>query len=212
MASKLDIWNLALSHIGDGDDVDDVAEATLEAEECRKYYPNALKMVLERHNWDFAIKTVALALHSEAAPSQWTYRYGVPSDYIKALKVFPNLGNTATTWLDSNYYTFDIDGQSYRFDIEVADAGAITIVTNEAEAHLRYVYRNENAAMYSPGFVLALSFLLASFLAGGPILKSSKKAMEMMNAYELTFGQGRVNNSNASYNPVRHVPAHLRRR
>ena len=212
MASKLDIWNLALSHIGDGDDVDDQDELSVEAEQCRKFYPIARDMLFERHNWDFAMKTVQLATLAETASRQWTYRYALPSDYIKAITLAPDLNLLTATWLTDQQYRHQIETWAKLFELEASDTGALSVLTNEHEAYLKYIYRNENVASYSAGFVMALSYLLASFLAGGPIVKSAKMAAQMLQGYELTLGQATVNISNASSNQPTHVPTHLRRR
>lgn len=212
-SSKLQIWNLALSHIGSGDDVDDESEQSLEAEECRKFYPIALDMVLERHAWDFAIKTILMSELTEAAPNQWTYRYSVPADYIKALKVLPDLSNLGTTWLNEEQYLRYVESHAKQYEIEASSVdGKPTIVTNEYQAYLRYVYRNEIPGVYTPGFVMALSRLLAAFLAGGPIVKSAKQATAQFNAYEFTLANATANAANATSNRPQHLPTHLRRR
>jgi hypothetical protein len=212
MASKTDIWNLALSHIGDGDDVDQEDELSVEGEQCRKFYPIARDMVLERHNWDFAEKTTQLATLSETASRQWTYRYSVPSDYIKAVTVAPDLNVLTATWLTEEQYRRQVEVWAKQFEIEADATGAYSILTNEYQAYLKYVYRNENTASYSAGFIMSLSYLLASFLAGGPIVQSAKMAASMLQAYEYHLGQARVNISNASSNQPPHMPAHLRGR
>ena len=212
MSSKLDIWNLALSHIGDGSDVDDVDEESLEAEQCRKYYPIALGMLLERHAWNFAVKTVRLAEHTEVAPQDWTFRYAFPSDYVQALQVLPNFCNVNTTWLDEMAFLQYVADNAKHYDIESASDGTPTIVTNEYQACLRYIWRNEITGHYSAGFVMALSLLLSSFLAGGPILKSAKVSAQKLEMFELALGHATKNVSNASHNPARHLPMHLRKR
>lgn len=211
-SSKTDIWNLALSHIGDGDDVDDVDEQSVEAEQCRKFYPIARDMVLERHNWDFAMKTAQLSTLSQAASRQWTYRYAVPADYIKAVTVAPDLNLLTATWLTEEQYRRQIETWAKTFELESDENGDISILTNEYQAYLKYIYRNENTGAYSAGFVMALSYLLASFLAGGPLVRSTKMATNMVQGYEIVLGQAMVNISNASSNQPTHMPAHLRGR
>lgn len=211
-SSKTDIWNLALSHIGDGDDVDQEDEQSVEGEQCRKFYPIARDMLLERHNWDFAIKTAQLAALEQDASRQWEYRYALPADYVKAITLAPDLNMLTATWLTENQYRRQIELWAKRFEIESDSNGAASVLTNECEAYLKYVYRNENTASYSAGFVMALSYLLASFLAGGPIVKSAKMSLNMLKAYELVLGQATVNISNASSNQPPHMPAHLRGR
>lgn len=203
---------MALSHIGDGDDIDQEDEQSVEAEQCRKFYPIARDMLLERHNWDFAIRTVELSELAEDASGPWTYRYSVPSDYIKAITIAPDLDLLTATWLTEEQYLRQITNHAKQFEIEADENGAVSILTNEYQAFLKYVYRNESVATYSAGFVMALSYLLASLLAGGPIVKSAKLSAQMLQAYELAFGQATVNISNASSNQPKHLPAHLRGR
>ncbi len=212
MASKLSIWNLALSHIGDGDDIDDVDEGSVEAEQCRKFYPVARDMILERHAWDFAIDTTLLAQLAEDAVGIWAYRYALPPDYIRALHVSPDLNLLSATWLTDGQYLRQLNDFQKLFEIEAADDNKPSILTNESPAYLRYIYRNENVGVYTPGFVMALSYLLASMLAGGPIVKSAKMAANQLKAYELTLSQAMVSASNSTSNRPQHMPAHLRGR
>lgn len=212
MASKLDIWNLALSHIGDGDDVDDVDEQSVEAEQCRKFYPMARDMTLERHNWDFAIDTVQLSVLAETASGIWAYRYALPSDYIKAVKVAPDLSSLSTTLISEEQYAKQVSVQAKKFEIESDADGNQSILTNEYQAYLKYVFRNENTASYSAGFVMSVSYLLSSFLAGGPLVKSAKMAASQLQAYELVLSSAMTNISNASSNQPVHYPSHMRGR
>lgn len=211
MASKLDIWNLALSHIGSGDTIDDEAEQTLEAEQCRKFYPLALDLLLERHGWDFAIDTVPLSLLSESAPGQWTYRYSVPDDYIRAIQVLGDISLVSAVWITNDEYLRQLQDNAKQYQIEVDSNEKRTIVTNEYQAQLRYVFRNTLTGSFSPGFVMTLSYLLASMIAG-PIVKSAKMVASQKAAYKSEFATATSDDANATNFKMAHLPTHMRGR
>jgi len=63
----------------------------------------------------------------------------------------------------------DFPGYPFKIESDVTELDTL-LLTNVDEAVLHYVYREEETGRYSPTFLIALSLLLGSYLAG-PILK-----------------------------------------
>ena len=161
MASEVDICNLALSHIGENAEIDSInpPDGSRHAALCFTYYPVARDVLLESHPWGFAKKRVTLALLGDP-PSQWTYRYLLPNDCLKPLAL-QTVG--ASDDKESDEYVIEVHG----------DNNEQSIFCNTESAELRYIFKSNDTGRYTPLFVNALSWLLASYLAG-PITKDLK--------------------------------------
>ena len=183
MASEVEICNLALAHLGDNATVATInpPDGSAQAEHCARFYPMARDALLEMHPWDFTMSRVSLALLSTNATG-WAYTYAAPSNVLNLIAVLdPQAPDdySATiqpdTWyappiLSVGYYT------PQPFQAEIDDTtGADIILTNQVNATLRYSKRVTDTTKFSPTFVRALSWLLASELAG-PVLKGEAGA------------------------------------
>ena len=151
MANAVDICNLSLSHIGSDAVVTSISppDGSVEAGYCARFYPLARKVMLAVTNWSFATKRATLA--PLANPSSiWLYAYAQPADCLKPIRIFKAGAEEEDT-----------------ADFEVEDN---IILTNEAEAVLKYTRDVTDTTKYNAPFVSALSWMLASYLAG-PVLK-----------------------------------------
>lgn len=156
MASVVDICNLALARLADVASLSaiDPPEGSAQADHCEAFYPIARDTLLSGHNWDFATKKARLACLTEDNENR-VYVYVLPSKCIKVIKI---------------YSESDSEQTALEFTMEASDAGLRTIVTSETDVWLKYVERVEESDRFSPLFVDALAWLLASYLAG-PIYK-----------------------------------------
>ena len=215
MASEVDIANLALAHLGDTATVASLSppEGSAQAEHCSRFYPIARDSLLEMHPWGFATKRIQLALLSSNWP-EWNYCYAQPTDALNLLGV---LQATADDDYSQAILTTDSYGVSYNYPVnpgagqyapqaysaECLDDGTNVILTDQADAVLRYTAAVTDASTFSPLFVTTLSWHLASMLAG-PILKGdagaaeAKRCLSMMQMYlgkamESDANQRRIN-------------------
>ena len=60
MTISITVCNLALGELRAAPIID-IAEDSLEARECARYYPQCLRIMLERHDWAFANRRASLA-------------------------------------------------------------------------------------------------------------------------------------------------------
>lgn len=188
--TDVDIGNLALAHLGDKASIAslDPPEGSVQAEHVARFLPIARDVLLEMHNWGFATRRVDLALVASTSGA-WQYQYRLPADCIKVLGVLPE------------GYVSD-DQQHVYFAVEGDDDGLL-LLTNNATPSLRYIARVTNPTRYPPMFAQALTWLLASYIAG-PLLKGDVGAAAATTAWQvfLTWfaratasdaGQGRKN-------------------
>jgi hypothetical protein len=167
MASKAQICNLALAHLGHTETT--IANLTTDtgntATQCRIHYDVARKFVLADHDWNFAEREVTLA--ETGTPSNlWAYRYAYPSDCLK----FRRVGRVSKT------------EKPIPFRTTLGVSGKV-IDTNLYQAKGFYTADITNTSLFSPGFVEAFGWYLASALA--PALTGDLKKQEMaLNVYQ----------------------------
>ena len=90
--NEVSICNAALSYLGQKGTITRIKppEGNPNAEACAEYYPQALRYLLEAHNWAFAIRRVRLPEYKkyDADLYQWAHGYQLPSDYLRTVKVY----------------------------------------------------------------------------------------------------------------------------
>lgn len=172
MTTEVSICNLALARLGDGATVVSISppEGSAQAEHCARFYPLARDACLEDHAWKFATVTApATLMASQVLP--WAYVYAEPSDSLRLLCVIPP---------DTEEH------QPYAAGID--EDGQRLIYTNQAQARLQYVKRVVNPSHFPALFVDALSWLLASFLAG-PMMRDNTGRQAAASAYQAYLGR-----------------------
>lgn len=177
MASEKDICIYALQHIGQFADMVSLDEDSQHAAVAKTAYPFVRDALLERHTWNFATakKRVARIENEEDEAA-----FPIPADCLRVAKV-------------------DVaDRRSYDdIDWEVRLVGDVRCVVltggwcarDKKEIVLSYVRHITNTAMFSAGFVEALSWNLAAEIAG-PIVKGdtginvAQKLVQYAQAFE----------------------------
>ena len=185
MATEVDICNLALAHLGDDATIASLSptEGSAQAEEAARFYPIARNTLLEMHTWNFASKRGNLALTTNSL-DQWDYAYVAPADMMSPVAIIsPTAQNDYATRMSagdtpggitSNYAPTIVAGQytPQQFSLE-----GDLIYTNQENAMLRYQAFITDPSLFSPLFVITLSWHLASMLAG-PVIKGDQGAAE----------------------------------
>lgn len=180
MASEVEICNLALSHLGDSATVAsiDPPEGSAQAEHCARFYPMARDSLLELHPWGFALRRVQLAQLENPWP-QWRFAYARPTDCLRAIAVLPPDSRDDyqehVSWPYPCAIPNAVGSQvatttPQHFTCEINDQGHQVIYSNQEDATLRYIALVTDTTRFSHSFTMALSWTLASMLAG-PIIK-----------------------------------------
>lgn len=167
MASAVNICNMAVSHVGSSATIISISppDGSVEAGYCATFYSQARTEMIELGNWRFTLKRAELAEVTNDSET-WAYAYALPSDCLHAKRILrPGYQLTVFTQDDSRYSPNDNDSADFTIEGDV-------LYTNEPEAVLVYARDITDTTKYTPSFSLALSYLLASYLAG-PIVKGS---------------------------------------
>jgi hypothetical protein len=210
MASEVEICNLALAHLGDDATIAsiDPPEGSAQAEHCARFYAIARDSLLQMHNWNFASRRVALA--SVTMPyTMWRYAYACPGDMMVAVSVLPpEVENDYTIrpypadrygwgWINTPFVGAGVYVPQ-EYSIETDTNGNKVIYTNQEGAILRYQALVTDPTKFDPLFVMALSWHLASMLAG-PVIKGDQGAAEAKRCTQMMMGymqQARMSDAN----------------
>lgn len=196
MASEVDICNLALARLGDNATVAsiDPPEGSAQAEHCARFYAIARDSLLEMHPWKFATRRVLLAKLTVES-WDWAFAYAQPTNALKLLAVLSAAASN--------------DDETQTYEAETDTNGAAIILTNQEGASLRFVARVTDTTKFSPLFVDALAWLLASYLAG-PVLKGDAGAAmskSCLQSFLLAFSNAKVSDANQRKVRPEHTPA-----
>lgn len=210
--NSVDISNLALSHLGDTATVAsiDPPEQSIQAQLCARFYPQARNTMLEMAAWSFATRRISLALYSTNPSTTWLYSYAVPGDMINAIAIIA--ADAGDDYSQAFYPPVQFPyPQGYTMPPGLSvyvpqpysqerspDGRTELILTNVENATLRYTSYSTDTTQYPFQFILALSYLLASMLAG-PLIKGAEGAQlgqQMLTFFKAWSGDAEANDAN----------------
>lgn len=146
--TKVNIWNMALGHVGVTNRVNLDTDLTAEAKACALWWDTTLADVHRAVAWPFATKYAALAGKAAAPNAEWAFSYTYPADAITIRKI-----------LDANSR---VAAEKSRVPFRRTDALVLTSVDN---ANAEYTVLITDPTKYSGDFVAALSLLLGARIA-----------------------------------------------
>lgn len=150
-SSEVAICNMALGRVGQSIFIDSLTENTQAADVCSIFYESCRDATLADGHWNFATSRVALA-DLGTPPTNWLYRYALPTDCL------------STQYLVVPGSRIPLSKDRIKFEVSEEDDVRV-LYTDQEEAELVYTKRQENPNMFSPQFVSALAWLLASEIA-----------------------------------------------
>jgi hypothetical protein len=165
MASKVNIWNMALAQLGNTDVVVADTDTTAVATTCALFWDTTLDDVLRAVAWPFATKFVALAGKAAAPNIDWGFSYTYPADCVTARRIL----DTATRSASS---VTKIPMRARPYD---------KIFTDIDNATLEYTERVTDTTKWPADFVACVALLLAyrvsPAIAGGEQWKLADRAL-----------------------------------
>lgn len=185
--SKVQICNMALSHIGGGR-ISSLDENSEKARQLNLNYDNCLETVLRAFPWNFARKIEILALTDDSTPG-WRHVYQYPPNCANLLRIFHE------RYARKNDDCFKVEFSVFTNGTEKF------IATDLEEAYAEITMRITNPTLYDPAFVKAFSYLLAAEICNA-ISGNAQKAEEMMQKYSYAVNEAKyagANESNAPY-------------
>lgn len=179
MATEVDICNVALARLGDEATLTsiDPPEGSAQADHCARFYPICKDKILREYPWSFAVKrkTPAELLTEPLGGDE--HAFMLPTDCLNLLSV--HIPGESRSRCGLTEYTVE-NFQNAR-----------AIICSEPSIWLRYVSDEVPSQAFPTDFCDALSWLLASYLAGPMIAGSSGATMaaNYMKLYEEALGK-----------------------
>ena len=177
--SRLQIWNMALGELP-AQRVETVDEKSNEADNAREAYPNALELLLEDHDYDFATVRVALASVPNDRVAEWRFAYQLPADMARPRLLLP-YGSAdapapaAYSWI----------GRARGFEASTPfRISGDRLYCNIEGATLEYVTNSPSEQRFGGLFARALALELASRIVM-PIKKDAKRQAELIRLAEI---------------------------
>lgn len=224
MASVVDVCNLALAYLGDTATVAsiDPPSGSAQSAHCARFFPMAMRELLEMSSWGFTTRRVQLAYAASNPSSTWLYAYQAPSNYLTVLAIladdttddysvgipFP-YSNTSGNYLNTlGAYT------PQPFVMESDANGEDIILTNQIDAVARYTIDTTDTSHAPPSFIEALARLLASKLAG-PLLKGESgrtEAKAQLQLFADAYSRAAETDASSRRLAVTHSPAWIANR
>jgi len=192
--SLAQIYNMALGDCP-ADRIDLPDDGSFEAETCNAHYQPSLELLLEDHDWDFAVRRVSLAAITNDRADEWGYAYALPSDMARPRYILPPASGSVTaaieTGLDpetvqlvttpTKYWMGRLAGYEGAVDYRVANGMLYTSISG---AVLEYVTNAPSEADFPAKFAKALAAELASRIVM-PILKDRTRQGDLIKAAEV---------------------------
>lgn len=184
MSSSLDIYNGGLSRIGIDQFLGDPNETSKAGTLYRMWYDRCRQSCLRDFPWNFATTIVALAPLANVTVPGWGNAYAYPVGCLQARQVCDENGARTTIagvlygdtfdypWsaeYQGGYPAIGIPKMPFKvLSVPTANAGAVqrVIVTDQPNAYLVYTADITDPAQFDAGFIDALSWLIASEVAG----------------------------------------------
>ncbi|PUB87075.1 MAG: hypothetical protein DBP02_02185 [gamma proteobacterium symbiont of Ctena orbiculata] len=168
MTSKVQICNLALLAIGAESYIQSIDEHSPQAKACKQAYDDMVEAALADHDWNFATQYDTLALVGEP-PGDWAYQYAYPNGCVRAREII----RPSRQGYDPIPFTI----------ASASDGNSRVILTDEAEAQLRYTGLITNPGMYPPIFVEALALRLSMAITM-PLTRKQKLLEQQTRLYQ----------------------------
>lgn len=197
-ASDEAICSLALGHLGDPGTVSDVTTTPTSKQEiiCNRWYDTARQRVLlsKTVRWDFAKRYALLVIHDSTDDDadligEWCFAYNAPSDFLQILAIVPE---------GAPKFRAAENIMSEDFELYTEADDTTLILTNlgsgddaDSEAYALYIENVTDTTRFSDEFTYALSYLLASLIAG-PLIGGQKGvtlAAQMRELYRITLNE-----------------------
>lgn len=172
MATKIDIFNLALYKLAQSVAIPAVPDESAAADVMNRLWEPMRDLVLTERVWPWALRSQALAVVAEAAQPGWGYRYAYPNDCLTAYAVTDGNGLSVagklSRFADGSYVASVWGSGAFDWDTSYGASGT-TINTSVEQAYLVYAARVEDTSRFPAQFVNALACRMAAE-AGPPLI------------------------------------------
>jgi len=187
--SKVEVWNLAQSRVGDTDFIESETADDPSAQVCRVCWDTIVNATFEAVQWPFATTQAALTSLGADYRTGWDYGYQLPADCAKPIALLNEGDRVGKLTRDARYV----------FEIQLHADGETGVLLTDLEADdfdvLEYVAYVTYIGRWSGQFTSAVAWRLAAELALG-IKKDTRLAQAALQAYDRAIAFAAANDFN----------------
>lgn len=195
--SQLLISNRALARLP-ANPIADVNENSLEARECRRFYPEVISEMMEGPGQlAFASKRIVLAPIANSRTAEWAFSYALPADLGSPVRVIPDfdsLGLSIPVPLPGEPYA-EVWATQLAMIAEPYEIQGSVLYTNAAGATLDYITSDGSGLQVSQPVLTALEIDLAARLAV-PVKQDQAREQALMGQAEVAWQRAIANDRN----------------
>ena len=174
-----EICRMALAHLGVQKSIVNIeTDQSNEARACKIFYNQAVREILEDFPWPFATVLMQLALVENFASPEYKNGYAYPSNCMVVRRLFSQYGRNKNDDVQSR-----VDYRRVQV-ASPANAGQQiqVILCDHDNMWVEYTSNDSTVSDWSPSFISALSYKLATYIApqvaGGDPFKLGPQAMQ----------------------------------
>lgn len=142
MGSRLSVYRLVASHLGQDEEILDPSDETKLTRAIASVWDAARRMSLRKNNWNFAGKRVAINPEEEPPAFGYSFAFRKPDDFVRLA---------------------DVDGPMPQDRDWKFEGGYI--LANSAPLQVLYIYDCTDVAMWDDLFEMAISLKIAELVA-----------------------------------------------
>lgn len=171
-----------------------------EARACKRRYLPTLEDLLAEHDYDGAVRRVALGQVTNDRVGEWAYAYAYPDSVASTKRVLPtytaNYVGTAYTLLPGQFAWTGLGFFPANIGVPFIVAGQV-IYTNMVNAVLEYITTDIRLTDFRPLFFRALELELAARIVM-PLLKDRGRQRELIGMAEIARQRAMADDLNNS--------------
>lgn len=164
MASKIEITNIALIHLG-ANLISSFEEDSVEATLANAVWNTTRTSLLRDHPWNFAIKDIEVPQLTEKPLANFNYKYQLPSDCLRLLEVYEtNSYKLMGREIHSNNSSCKVKYVRDVTDTTIWDAAFVDLMAAKLAFELAYPLTKSNSLMQQMGEIYGLKVQKARFI------------------------------------------------
>ena len=174
--AKLDIWNMAISHLGEAVEIQSETEKSASARACARFWDVCREKCLRDAPWPFAKKYAVLAASTDVTvpSSEYTNQYVYPSDALQVRRIPNGVDRVDNMQSRIPFAILQAADGSRIIACDVAPK-TDTVTPSNSIPQVVYTKNETDTTKFPPDFVFALSYLLAYTI--GPRIARDKKRL-----------------------------------
>lgn len=191
-SSKVDIWNMAISHLAESVEVQSETENTAAARACRRFYDVCRRETLRGADWPFAKAYVPLANITLTIPqTEYLYAYRYPVDALRVRRILNGLSRIENMQTRVMYKI----GQDASGKILFCDVQPYANATDATQSvpWLEYTVDITDTTKFDDDFVIGLSYLLAFRIGPRICGDKSKLIADAFTMWQKYMRQAQIN-------------------